>query len=254
MPFQPFAKCKSWLLAVPWGTCFVSYLVSLRLNLKNILFGSLSHTTFESGVTSSDHIMKKISQNTFVTGALALVLSGCSIVVFEDGANCSATMECPVAAVPSIDAPSQATAAVSGSAQPEQGELAETETVLHPPVNDLLMAPPLIDGYVTNFAYDSAEVGSQAMDDLKVIAVFLANKVDITLVIEGHCDERGSRDYNLALGARRAIAVRDVLTANGIDDSRIRTVSYGRERPVIVGSTPEAWARNRRAVIRQQAP
>lgn len=89
--------------------------------------------------------MKKISQNIVVTGALALVLSGCSIVVFEDGADCSAAMECPVAAVPSIDAPGQATAAGSGSAQPEQGELAETETAVHQPLNNLLMAPPLID-------------------------------------------------------------------------------------------------------------
>jgi peptidoglycan-associated lipoprotein len=116
------------------------------------------------------------------------------------------------------------------------------------------MAQPLIDGYVANFTYDSAELGSQAIDDLKAIAAFLADKGDMTLVIEGHCDERGSRDYNLALGARRAIAMRDVLTANGVDTNRVRTVSYGKERPVIVGSTPEAWARNRRAVIRQQTP
>ena len=195
----------------------------------------------------------KISQNFLVTGALVLVLSGCSIVVFEDGPDCPAAMECPVAAMPSIDAPNQATAATTGSAQPDQSQLAETETDARQPLSDLLMTPPLIDGYVTNFAYDSAELGSQAIDDLKAIAAFLADNGDIALVIEGHCDERGSRDYNLALGARRAIAMRDVLTANGVDANRIKTVSYGKERPIIVGSTPEAWARNRRAVIRQQA-
>ena len=194
----------------------------------------------------------KISQNILVTGALALVLSGCSIVVFEDGADCPAAMECPVAAMPSIDAPNQPTAPTAGSSQPDQSQLAETEIAARQPLSDPLMAPPLIDGYVTNFAYDSAELGSQAIDDLKAIAAFLADKDDMTLVIEGHCDERGSRDYNLALGARRAIAMRDVLTANGMDANRIKTVSYGKERPIIVGSTPEAWARNRRAVIRQQ--
>ena len=201
--------------------------------------------TIEIGVTSSDQTMKKSSLNILVTAVLALVLSGCSIVVFEDGEDCPAEMECPVAAVPSIDTPNETTAAV---AEPDQSHLAETET----PLSDLLMAPPLIDGYVTNFAYDSAELGSQAIDDLKAIAAFLADKGDMTLVIEGHCDERGSRDYNLALGARRAIAMRDVLTANGMDANHIKTVSYGKERPIIVGSTPEAWARNRRAMIRQQ--
>ena len=206
--------------------------------------------TLEIGVTSIDQIMKKSSLNILVTAVFPLVLSGCSIVVFEDGEDCPAEMECPVAAVPSIDTPNETTAAVAEPAQPDQSHLAETET----PLSDLLMAPPLIDGYVANFAYDSAELGSQAIDDLKAIAAFLANKGDMTLVIEGHCDERGSRDYNLALGARRAIAMRDVLTANGVDTSRVRTVSYGKERPVIVGSTPEAWARNRRAVIRQQTP
>ena len=204
--------------------------------------------TIEIGVTSSDQTMKKGSLNILFTAGLALVLSGCSIVVFEDGEDCPAEMECPVAAVPSIDTPNETTAAVAESAQSDQSHLAETEM----PLSDLLMAPPLIDGYVINFAYDSAELGSQAIDDLKAIAAFLADKGDMTLVIEGHCDERGSRDYNLALGARRAIAMRDVLTANGMDANRIKTVSYGKERPIIVGSTPEAWARNRRAVIRQQ--
>ena len=181
-----------------------------------------------------------------------MVLSGCSIVVFEDSEDCPAAIECPVAALPSIDAPSQAIAATDGSAESDQGQLAEPETAARQPLSDLGMAPPLIDGYVTNFAFDSAEVGSQAISDLKGIAAFLADKGDMTLVIEGHCDERGSRDYNLALGARRAIAIRDVLTANGVDANRIKTVSYGKERPIIVGSTPEAWARNRRALIRQQ--
>lgn len=210
--------------------------------------------TIEIGVTSSDQTMKKNSQNIPVTLVLALVLSGCSIVVFEDGEDCPAEMGCPEATVPSIDGRSEARELPAVSAEPDQTQLAETESAAGQPQSELSIAPPMIDGYVTNFAYDSAEVGSQAIDDLKVIAAFLVDQSDITLVIEGHCDERGSRDYNLALGARRAIAMRDVLIANGVDANRIRTVSYGRERPVIVGSTPEAWARNRRAVIRQQAP
>jgi peptidoglycan-associated lipoprotein len=68
------------------------------------------------------------------------------------------------------------------------------------------------------------------------------------VVIEGHCDERGTRDYNIALGARRANAAKNYLASLGIDPARISTVSYGKERPDALGSNEEAWARNRRAV------
>ena len=118
------------------------------------------------------------------------------------------------------------------------------------PASQAVTAPPLVDGYITNFAYDSADLDPDAKDKLATIAAFLADKPAITLIVEGHCDERGSRDYNLALGDRRAAAVRDVLVANGMASARIRTVSYGKERPLAVGSTPEIWARNRRAVVR----
>jgi peptidoglycan-associated lipoprotein len=67
------------------------------------------------------------------------------------------------------------------------------------------------------------------------------------VVIEGHADERGTREYNLALGDRRATAVRDFLVAKGINAARVRTVSYGKERPSVAGSTEDAWAKNRRA-------
>jgi peptidoglycan-associated lipoprotein len=68
------------------------------------------------------------------------------------------------------------------------------------------------------------------------------------IVIEGHCDERGTRDYNLALGARRANAAKNYLVARGVNPARIQTISYGKERPEAMGSDAESWARNRRAV------
>ena len=71
---------------------------------------------------------------------------------------------------------------------------------------------------------------------------------NITVTIEGHADERGTRDYNLALGERRANSAKNYLVSLGIAANRIRTVSYGEERPVATASTPEAWAKNRRAV------
>ena len=221
------------------------YMVSLPICLKNILFGSLFDVTIDTGKASSDQTMKTICQNILLCGAAALALSGCSIVVFEDGPDCPAAAACPVA---------ESSALGQIDEVPSPAPTADQPAIIAPdesrPTSQPLMPPPLIDGYVTNFAYDSADLGADAKDHLVTIAAFLADKPDVTLIIEGHCDERGSRDYNLALGDRRAAAVRDVLLANGMETARIRTVSYGKERPLAVGSTPEIWARNRRAMIR----
>ncbi len=189
--------------------------------------------------------MKKICQNILLCGAAALALPGCSIVVFEDGPDCPAATICEVVELSALDKLDEVP---SSAPTVDQPEIIEPETSV--PKTKNLIAPLLIDGYVTNFAYDSAELGADAIEHFANIAAFLADKPDVRLIVEGHCDERGSRDYNLALGARRAAAVRDVLLANGMKTASIRTVSYGKERPLAVGSTPEIWARNRRAMIR----
>ena len=221
------------------------YMFSLLISLKNILFGSLLDVMIDSGMVSSNQTMRTICQNIFLCWVVALAFSGCSIVVFEDGPDCPAVAACPEvesSAVGQIDE------------VPSPAPTADQPAIIAPdtsrPTSQPLMPSPLIDGYVTNFAYDSADLGPDAKDQLATIAAFLADKPAITLIVEGHCDERGSRDYNLALGDRRAAAVRDVLVANGMASARIRTVSYGKERPLAVGSTPEIWARNRRAVVR----
>ena len=79
-------------------------------------------------------------------------------------------------------------------------------------------------------------------------AEWLQRYPQVTVQVEGHADERGTREYNLALGERRANAARDVLVASGVAGSRIATISYGKDRPVALGSNEEAWAQNRRAV------
>ena len=71
---------------------------------------------------------------------------------------------------------------------------------------------------------------------------------DLNFIVEGHCDERGTREYNLALGEQRATAVRDYLVIQGIDPDRIKVISYGKEKPAVVGSNGMAWSKNRRAV------
>ena len=99
------------------------------------------------------------------------------------------------------------------------------------------------------FEFDRAVINSADLEALQVHADVLRDNPSRRVVIEGHCDERGTREYNLALGERRADAVRSFLTAAGVSGSRVETVSYGEERPDDPGSGDDSWARNRRAVM-----
>jgi peptidoglycan-associated lipoprotein len=102
-------------------------------------------------------------------------------------------------------------------------------------------------GNTVFFGFDSAELSAEAQGTLDRQAAFLNVNPTLMIVVEGHADERGTREYNLALGDRRAVAVRDYLLAKGLNSARVRTVSYGKERPAVVGSNEDAWAKNRRA-------
>ncbi|MDC0966887.1 peptidoglycan-associated lipoprotein Pal [Alphaproteobacteria bacterium] len=102
-------------------------------------------------------------------------------------------------------------------------------------------------GNTVYFGFDSSELAGEAQATLDRQAAFLNVNPTMVVVIEGHADERGTREYNLALGDRRAVAVRDYLLAKGLNAARVRTVSYGKERPAVSGSNEEAWAKNRRA-------
>ncbi len=98
------------------------------------------------------------------------------------------------------------------------------------------------------FDYDSAKLDSSAKILLDAQSRFLRANTDLNFIVEGHCDERGTREYNLALGEQRATAVRDYLVIQGIDPDRIKVISYGKEKPAVVGSNGMAWSKNRRAV------
>jgi peptidoglycan-associated lipoprotein len=102
-------------------------------------------------------------------------------------------------------------------------------------------------GDTVNFDFDSAELTVSSRSTLNRQSAFLSVNPDLMIVIAGHADERGTREYNLALGERRATAVRDYLVAKGLNSARVRTVSYGKERPAVSGSDEAAWAKNRRA-------
>ncbi|KKW93551.1 MULTISPECIES: peptidoglycan-associated lipoprotein Pal [Sphingobium] len=98
------------------------------------------------------------------------------------------------------------------------------------------------------FGTDQYDVDAQDQQILQSQAAWLQQNPNVRVTIEGHCDERGTRDYNIALGERRANAAKNYLASLGIDAARITTVSYGKERPAALGSDESAWAQNRRAV------
>ena len=97
------------------------------------------------------------------------------------------------------------------------------------------------------FAFNSSEISDEARDNLLGQALYMKNHEDVKIQIAGNCDERGSTEYNLALGARRANAAKEVLVNDGIDSARISTISYGKERPLVQGSGEEVWKWNRNA-------
>jgi len=98
------------------------------------------------------------------------------------------------------------------------------------------------------FAYDQAEISAEAQQILRRQSDWLRRYPNVGVTIEGHCDERGTREYNLALGERRAQAVKNVLVALGIPAARVSTISYGKERPEIPHSDDQSYAQNRRGV------
>ncbi len=98
------------------------------------------------------------------------------------------------------------------------------------------------------FGYDSSDLDSDAQELLQDQVAWLKQHSDVSITVEGHCDERGTREYNLALGEKRAQSVKNYLISLGITPSRVSTISYGKERPAVIGSHEGAWSQNRRSV------
>jgi peptidoglycan-associated lipoprotein len=111
-----------------------------------------------------------------------------------------------------------------------------------PPVEIVL--PGLGDVF---YDYDKSELRSEAVDQLKTNANWIQVNTSKIVIVEGHCDERGTSEYNLALGERRANSAKDYIVNLGVAPARLKTVSYGEEKPFAAGSNEEAWAQNRRA-------
>jgi peptidoglycan-associated lipoprotein len=123
-----------------------------------------------------------------------------------------------------------------------------------PPVVQNTIVPGSLKDFQQNvgdrvfFDFDKSDLDQTDQDTLKRQAAWLAKYPSVTITVEGHCDERGTREYNLALGARRAAAVKEYLSSLGVSAARLDTISYGKERPVCSESAENCWAMNRRGV------
>ena len=180
---------------------------------------------------------------------IGLWLSGCSVVVFEDGPACSPDSACRVVEMPSI-APADAAPTKAENAAPAQATNQSSDPIADQAPTEAATKQVKIDGYLSYFDYDSAVLSQQTLSGLLFVADYLKFNPAVQILIEGHCDERGTRDYNIALGHKRAEAVRKQLARMGVDQRRIITKSFGKERPAMRGASPEAWAKNRRTIIR----
>ena len=122
---------------------------------------------------------------------------------------------------------------------------------LERPVDDIIFAEPSAEEKVIFsdilFNYDSYRLGKNTIFTLEKVAAWLKKHRNVRLMIEGHCDERGSRKYNLILGEQRSLSVRRYLTGLGISPSRLYTITYGEDKPADSGHNEKAWAKNRRA-------
>lgn len=99
------------------------------------------------------------------------------------------------------------------------------------------------------FGFDSAVLSADSKKTLDTVAEWLGSKEEIKIILEGHCDERGTREYNLALGQKRAEAVKKYLVSKNINSNRIKVVSFGKEKPEFLGTGESVWSKNRRTVV-----
>ena len=182
----------------------------------------------------------------FTLFAATFLLAACETAstITEEAAGSSATDSASSTTETSSTASSSSATASSSSTSASASASSDADNS----ALEAARAEMMSIGDTVLFGYDSSQLSSAAIATLDAQATLLNAKPSFRVKIEGHADERGTREYNLALGERRAAAARDYLLAKGVDGSRIRIVSYGKERPAVVGSNEEAWAKNRRAV------
>ena len=185
--------------------------------------------------------LKKYSKLALIAlAAASLTLASCS------GKKDDGTMNSSMGKGGMTQAEKDAAAKAKADAAAKAKADAAAKSAMGNASRDAAMKPSTNSVY---FAFDSAKIDMAGETILKGYAAWLNKNTDVNITVEGNCDERGSREYNLALGEERAKSVKDVLVANGVDAARVDTVSYGEERPVCSRSGEACWAQNRHGDI-----
>jgi peptidoglycan-associated lipoprotein len=166
--------------------------------------------------------------------SFAVLMAGVALL-----AGCKTT---PVAPPASSSAPTSAPAPANTGAAPTTNAAPAQQLTAEQAAKQALTQV----GYVVYFDYDSSELKPESAAIVAAHAKYLASNASLKVRLEGNTDERGSREYNVGLGERRAQAVRQALLLQGVTDSQITTLSYGEERPAVEGHDEAAWAKNRR--------
>lgn len=149
---------------------------------------------------------------------------------------------------PEVDPTPEEPVAEAPPEEPEPPVRDETPKFVDPNIEYASTLRPI------HFDFNKYAIRPDARPTLEGIARLLNNNRDWKVLIEGHCDERGTNEYNLGLGEQRALATKRYLASLGVAEGRFQTISYGEERPVALGHNEEAWAKNRRSEFRVEAP
>lgn len=155
-----------------------------------------------------------------------------------------------VASLVVLSACSACTTTPTDGATPGHSEAHKAVAVDTPSVSELEKVAKMYTGNKVHYGFDSAALSAEAQARLKAIASRIKAENPTQVIVEGHCDERGTREYNLALGDRRAVSAKKYLVGLGVDSGKIKTISYGKERPLDPAHNPKAWQQNRRAVVK----
>jgi peptidoglycan-associated lipoprotein len=187
-------------------------------------------------------MLTRAAQVTMMSLLLAgLMITGCAKRPATTAASAAAPAPAPSAAPP---APTPSPSAPAASAAPAAAAAAAPAQAPRPVPKEFMAVAALKEVY---FDFDKYDIRAEDAKTLDANAAWLKSNADNLVLIEGHCDERGTNEYNLALGERRAKATMNYLVSQGIQANRITIISYGEERPVCNEKTEACWAKNRRA-------